>query len=294
MLQIQAAPPKKSAPTYVVSPQLLGKIEQAAPGTPFVKPTPPRKVLVYGRVPTHPESVACCFKAMEIMGRKSGAFKAVCCGDPIVFLPESLKQYDAVVMNNTHERNPMLPENLDQLKPEEQAQARKREPLLQKSLLAFVASGKGLVGIHGTTAGTESWREFADLFQAQYAGHFAGEAWIKPEDPDHPLTAFLKGKGFSVHDEIYLFRKAHSREPFQAKDVRVLLSLDLSKMADPQKRADRRYVMSWIRTCGQGRVFYCALGHVAGVYANPDVLRHYLAGIQWALGDLKAEASPSR
>ncbi|MEE8451477.1 MAG: hypothetical protein V3R99_06155 [Thermoguttaceae bacterium] len=63
--------------TYVVTPQTARAIEEAAPAAPLVKPARPRKVLVYGRVPTHPESVACCFKAMEILGRKTGAFEAV-------------------------------------------------------------------------------------------------------------------------------------------------------------------------------------------------------------------------
>ena len=89
-----------------------------------------------------------------------------------------------------------------------------------------------------------------------------------------------------------MFRKALVREPFSGGGVRVLLSLDLSKMKDPEQRPDKRYVVSWIRPCGKGRVFYCSLGHAAGVYANPQVLKHYLAGIQWAIGDLKANNAP--
>ena len=36
-------------------------------------------------------------------------------------------------------------------------------------------------------------------------------------------------------------------------------------------------------------VFYCSLGHNNEMYWHPTVLRHYLAGIQWALGDYKVE-----
>ena len=288
----QAAAPKESETTYVVSPQTIRAIEKAAPEAPLVQAERPRKLLVYGRVPTHPESVACCFKAMEILGKKTGAFEATCSGDPAVFLPERLQQFDAVVMNNTHERTPLLPRNLDELSPEEQAQAKARETLLKKSLPEFLASGKGIIGIHGATAGNVQWPEFVELFGAQYAGHFAGEAWIQPVGPAHPLTAFLKGESFQVRDEIYMFRKALGKEPFTADGVRVLLQLDLDKTPDPGKRADKTYALSWIRTCGKGRVFYCALGHQANVYTNPCVLQHYLAGIQWAMGDMKADASP--
>jgi type 1 glutamine amidotransferase len=58
------------------------------------------------------------------------------------------------------------------------------------------------------------------------------------------------------------------------------------------RRTDGDFAVSWVRRAGQGRVFYCSLGHRAEVFWNPKVLRHYLAGIQFALGDLEAEASP--
>ena len=47
------------------------------------------------------------------------------------------------------------------------------------------------------------------------------------------------------------------------------------------------YPVSWIRSCGKGRVFYSSLGHFAPTYENPVVLQHFLAAIQWAVGDLK-------
>ena len=43
---------------------------------------------------------------------------------------------------------------------------------------------------------------------------------------------------------------------------------------------------------GKGRIFYCSLGHNREVYWNPAVVRHYLAGIQYALGDLQVDATP--
>ncbi len=278
--------------TYVVSAETVQAIEAAAPDAPLVKPAAQRKLLVYGRVPTHPESVACCFKAMEILGRKTGAFEAVASGDPAVFLPESLAQYDAVLMNNTHERWPMLPYDFDQLGPEEQAAWRQREPLLKKSLVQYVASGKGLAGIHGATAVRDDWPELPEMYGGQIMGHQGGLWWVKPEEPDHPLCQFLAGQSFRVQDEIYVFRKPLSREPMTREAVRVLLSLDLGKMDDPGLRQDGDYALSWIRTYGKGRVFYCTLGHAQTAYTNPAVMRHYLAGIQWALGDLRADAAP--
>jgi formylglycine-generating enzyme required for sulfatase activity len=40
-------------------------------------------------------------------------------------------------------------------------------------------------------------------------------------------------------------------------------------------------------------VFYCALGHASETYWNPFFLAHVLDGIQFALGDLPADAAPT-
>ena len=75
----------------------------------------------------------------------------------------------------------------------------------------------------------------------------------------------------------------------------MLLSLDTARtdMNKPDiKRTDGDFALSWIRNYGQGRVFYCALGHQQDVYWRPAILKHYLAGIQFAMGDLEADAAP--
>jgi len=296
LLSSLPALPTKAQPrqdrTYVVSAQTVKAMEAAAPDTPVVPPKKPRKVLIYGRVPTHPESVACCFQAMEIMGRKTGAFTAVCSGDPAMFLPESLQQFDVVLMNNTHERTPMLPWDFEQLGPDEQAAAKQREPLLTKSLVDFVSSGKGLVGIHGATAIRDDLKELAEMYGGQIAGHRGGVWWVKPDEPEHPLCIPLGRRSFEVRDEIYVHRVPLTREPMTRGGVRVLLSLDLDKTEDPKLREDGDYAISWVRTFGKGRVFYCTLGHAKTAYTNPAVMKHYLAGIQFAAGDLPADATP--
>jgi len=277
----------EEAETWQVTAELARKIEDAAPEKAPATPARPRKVLVYGRVPTHPESVACCFKAMEILGRKSGAFEAVLSGDPEVFAPDTLRQFDAVVMNNTHEQRPLLPRDFGQLSTQQQKAAAQREEVLKKSLLSFVAGGKGIVGIHGAVAGGVRWPEYLELLGGSYSSHITGSVWVKPDEPDHPLCAPLSGRPFEINDEIYFFGAPHRPEK-----LRILMSLDLAKTPDPKKRDDKNYAVSWVRPYGKGRVFYCSLGHVAAAYCNPLVLRHYLAGIQFAVGDLKAETQP--
>jgi type 1 glutamine amidotransferase len=77
----------------------------------------------------------------------------------------------------------------------------------------------------------------------------------------------------------------------------VLLSLDMSKPQNHQvdgiKRTDGDFPVSWLKHAGTGRVFYCSLGHNEHIYWNPAVLRHYLAGIQYVLGDRDLRDAPS-
>ena len=128
-------------------------------------------------------------------------------------------------------------------------------------------------------------------------GYFWGHPWrsrdtvtIKIDEPGHPLSAAFEGKGFEIKEEIYQFKDPYSRER-----LRVLLTIDLDKTPKKKgmKRKDNDYAVTWIRNYGKGRVFYCSFGHNNHIFWHPAILRHYLDGIQFALGDLEADATPS-
>jgi type 1 glutamine amidotransferase len=141
-----------------------------------------------------------------------------------------------------------------------------------------------------------TWPEFNRMIGGYFKFHWVYPQHIvyKIDDPTSPLTAMFKD-GFSINDETYTFGvKSWSRE-----NVHVLASIDYSKMSAEDKakedypRADHDYGLSWIKREGKGRVFYVAHGHAEEVYANKQMLEHLLAGIQYALGDLKADDKPS-
>lgn len=141
-----------------------------------------------------------------------------------------------------------------------------------------------------------TWPEFNKLIGGYFKYHWLDPQHIvyKIDDPASPINAAFRD-GFEVNDETYTFGiKSWSRE-----NLHVLTSIDYSKMPDADKakedypRADHDYGLSWIRREGKGRVFYCAHGHNERVYANKQMLEHLLAGIQYALGDLKANDAPS-
>jgi len=289
-----SAAPAQDAPAGARKPQRMptereiAKMRAAAPAKPPVKPARPRKVLVWGHVYTHlPNPFA--NEAMKVLAKKTGAFEAVVSDDPAVLLPDKIKPFAAIVMNNIHERDPFLPVGLNRLPKAEQDAARRRDKAVKKSLLAHVRSGAGLVGIHAATAACQNWPEYGEMIGGYYGGHIYQDVVLRNECPDHPVNACFGGKEFRINDEVYIFRA-----PYERKKLRVLLSLDLARMKDPGKRPDKDYAVSWVRPYGKGRVFYTTLGHAPETYWNATFLRHVLAGVQFATGDLKADATPPK
>ncbi len=267
--------------------QQIQQIQQAAPATAPAKPAKSRKVLVWGHSWTHqPNPFA--EKSLEILGAKTGAFQAVVSDDPRLLLGDRIGQFDALVMNNIHERDPFLPDDFSKLDVEQKAAALKFDEAVKQSILEFVRGGKGIVGIHAATAAFQNWPEYGDMIGGYYGGHIYQDVVIKLDDVGHPLNACFDGKAWRINDEIYI-----SREPYSRENLRVLLSLDLDQMADPGKRADKDYAISWVRQYGEGRVFYTTLGHAVETYWNPLFLTHVLAGVQFAIGDLQGDATPS-
>jgi type 1 glutamine amidotransferase len=143
------------------------------------------------------------------------------------------------------------------------------------------------------------WPEFNKLIGGYFKFHWTYPQLItvKIDDPNSPLTAMFHGKEFEIHDETYTF----AQNSFSRKNVHVLTSIDYAKMSDADKakepeatgRTDGDYALSYIHRQGKGRVFYEAHGHDEKVYAMTPMLEHVRAGIQYALGDLKADDSPS-
>jgi|GEM_PF-634177 len=272
----------------------FAKIVAAAPDKATAKPAKPRKLLVFSLTRSYRHaSIPCGVKAIEAMGAKTGAFTTVVSDDIAMFEPGKIEQFDAIVMNNTTGEL-FLPKNFKGLPPDKKTAAEAYDKKLKKSLSEFVTGGKGLVVIHGGLwCFLSSWhKEYSELCGAAFVAHpWHTKVSIRIDDPDSPICAAFGGKGFEVHDEIYAFTK-----PYDRASQRVLYSLDVSKMKlKPKfrgKRADGDYALGWIKSYGKGRVFYSALGHDYPIFYNPAILKHWLAGIQYALGDLKADATP--
>jgi type 1 glutamine amidotransferase len=259
----------------------IQKIEGAMPSKPTVRPAKPRKLLVFWRCEQFFHgSIPVVNEALKIMGKKTGAFEATACTDDYsVFTRRKLKQFDAICLNNTtHLKfNP------------------KETPERCKALMDFVKGGKGIVGVHAATDNFYNWPEAMEMMGGKFTGHpwTGGGTWaIKIDEPDHPLTKAFKGKGFKIKDEIY-----RTDPPLYSRDKQlVLMSLDMSDPATRNvkgfKPTDEDTGISWIKTWGKGRVFYCSLGHNNHIFWNRAILQHYLDGIQFAFGDYEVDTKP--
>jgi type 1 glutamine amidotransferase len=271
----------------------LSKLNAALPKQARVKPSHPRKVLVFTRCTGfYHSSIPLAARAVKALGQTTGAFDVEISEDPAVFEAEILKSFDAVVFDNTT-GDWLLPdkETWAGMSKEDQNKARTVADRRRKNLLDFVNSGKGIVGIHAATDSQYDWPEFGKLI----GGYFDGHPWHEPvgvriDEPNHPLCKAFAVQGFTITDEIYQFR-----DPYSRKMLRVLLSLDPDKTDMTKKRIKRTdgdFAVAWIQEVGKGRVYYNSLGHDHEIFWNPQVLACYLDGIQYALGDLPADAKP--
>ncbi len=255
----------------------IEKIQSAMPKEAFVKPGAARKMLVFSLCNGfRHDCIAYWKKSLETMAEKTGAFSVEFSDDMSAFSAENLGRFDAVCLNNTTKLTFT----------EEQKAA----------FLKYLENGGGLVGIHAATDNFYDWPQAAHIIGGRFSGHpwTANGTWaVKIDVPGHPLTKMFEGGGFKINDEIY-----RTAAPFYSRDNRlVLMSLDMSDEATKNAKGvtpeDSDTGISWINRYGKGRVFYCSLGHNPEIVWNAAVLEHYLAGIQFAMGDLDVPDVPA-
>jgi uncharacterized protein len=327
-LQAQAttarpAPPNAASSGYrpqsfvngvqVQTPELPDVIamEDALPGKAPAVPKRPRRVLVLARAQGYVHSsIPLAAATVKALGDKTGAWSTDITYDAADINDANLKRYDLLFLDST--TGPFL----DDAKDPAATAARK------EALLNFVRGGKGLVGLHAasdsyhtgmccapgrilpTPAGPQpppqgTWPAFNKMLGGIFKWHwvYPQVVTVKIDDPKSPLTAMFHGQEFQIHDEFYTF----AQDSFSLKNVHELTSIDYSKMSAADKakepassrRTDGEYALSWIRREEKGRVFYMAIGHSEHIYAMPTMLEQLLAGIQYALGDLPANDSPT-
>ncbi|MDQ3812832.1 MAG: ThuA domain-containing protein, partial [Armatimonadota bacterium] len=282
--KLQGEPAEKHVKAAI---EQLTKVRAALPDKAQAQPVQPRKVLIFTRAAGfRHSSIELGGQAVQWLGQTTGAFESTVSDDPEMFAPDKLNQFDAVVAVSTTQDIFTPPTPKDAANEVKDAVSNRGNEL-EKSLETFIAGGKGWAGIHAAGDMGDKRPEYRALVGGTFQSHpWHEKVTVRVEDPRDAVSAAFTDPGFEITDEIYVFK-----EPWAREKMRVLLSLDMSKTAPKGKREDNDYAVSWVKNYDQGRVFYCSLGHREEIYWNPLVLKHYLDGIQFALGDLKADTA---
>lgn len=300
-------PPEKMAPQPSVT--WLSDVRELAPLNPTVKPKAPRRILVFNLYTGyHHLVIPYADEMLKILAAKSGAFQLDFSRDIEVFTPERLQPYDAVLLNNCcsvgQHRN-IFRDVLfsDFSEPELKAlgapyqamtdeQRKARAAALEGSLISYVLAGHGLIAVHGAVVMQNSSSEYGEMIGANFDYHPRSQLVnVYPVDSFHPLLRTFQGEPFVHVDEPYIFNGAYA-----TKNFRPLLKLMASEVKDKKagQKVDDVLYISWIKRHGRGRVFYVSPSHYPESYLSERMLRFYLDGIQYAVGDLKCDDKPLR
>lgn len=143
----------------------------------------------------------------------------------------------------------------------------------EDALITYVEEGGGFVPIHSASGNFRNSEKYIELLGGAFESHGTGVFKTRIAEPDHEI---MKGfEGFESWDETYVHQK-HNQEN------RTVLSY---RDEEP---------WTWIRTQGDGRVFYTAWGHDERTWQNPGFHDLLERGIRWAAGQDVQAALASR
>jgi type 1 glutamine amidotransferase len=258
------------------------KIDAAIPNKPYASPAKSRKLLVIESLEGMSHNTIPHTNVMlKRMGEKTGAWTTVFSNDLANLRYPKVKEYDAIFLNSIV--GEFLP-----------------DPALRADLVRYVNEGGGIGGIHGTPWASRNWDEFAEMIGAQSAPHRIENGIMKVYDKNNPIVAPFNYEDLPFREEYYRFEHEGNGR-LRWDKVRVLLTVDLDEKVPAStdkpwtgyRRPDTVYPVAWIREYGKGRVFYNSLGHMPETFMRPEIVGHFLAGMQYILGDLRADATPN-
>ena len=137
-----------------------------------------------------------------------------------------------------------------------------------RPFLQAVESGTGVGGVHGTMADTfRDCLQYHSVVGGQFVGHGPGDETFRVhiESEASPITEGLRD--FDLTSENYHLHVDPGN--------RVLATTRSEGVLMP---------VTWTRTHGKGRVFYCSAGHDRTVFDIPEVYAMVSRGLQWAAG----------
>ena len=176
--------------------------------------------------------------------------------------PWNLRRYDLLFFNNTTGDLPIRD---------------------RQAFLDWIKAGGNVAGVHAATDTFHGWTDYSDMFGAEFKTHGAQkEDVFLVSDPNHPTTAGLP-LAWKHQEEVYQFKN------YDPSKLHVLIYLD----KHPENFEPGFFPISWVKTYGNGRVFYTAFGHREDLMKTDYFQSHLLQGMRWALGYDKGDACPN-
>ncbi|HUH46926.1 MAG TPA: ThuA domain-containing protein, partial [Arenibacter sp.] len=203
----------QSLDEFKVTDEWLSKIESLTPSEARVKASP-KKILVFSQHTgfyhwTAPHNN----EMLKIMGKKTGAFDVTIAYDIDSFEKKNLKQYDAIVLNNSNPAGPKRDLFWDLLKKNTSLDDEtivKLAGQYEQNLMDYVAKGGGLMILHGAITVQNNSLEFSKMTGGSFDYHPKQQQMhLKEVDSSHPLVQAFKGKGLTHVDEPYFFKNAY-------------------------------------------------------------------------------------
>lgn len=213
--------------------------------------------------------------ALIQLGQQSGLFDVDCTQNVEAdFTRENLQNYDIVGFYTTG-KLPIAPADLDYFF---------NDWLKQK--------GHGVLGFHSAA---DTFHDY-EPYYTMIGGTFIGHPWnagttvtLINHDPDHVCVQPF-GKEFTIKDEIYMYRN------WRPENVRVLLSLDYSRSpTNGEVNASHGYhvPVCWVRSWGDGKVYFNNLGHNEGSWTNEAYLQSITNAVKWIRGEVEGTTEPN-
>ena len=146
-------------------------------------------------------------------------------------------------------------------------------PAQETALLGFVEGGKGLVALHSASAMFTNSDKYLSLVGGHFLRHQTGDFTAEIVQPAHPVMQGIQP--FSTWDETYV----HDKHNTVNRTV-------LMERVDAQGREP----WTWVRTQGQGRVFYTAYGHDERTWDKPEFKKLIENAVVWTLAEPTRQA----
>lgn len=219
----------------------------------------PRVLLLWGGPPTHDPEAFADFAERELLAdcevKRSSTLDSL--------TPESLSRFDLLV--------PIW--MFDEIDRDQ-----------ERALLSAVEGGLGVVAWHGATSAFLNSRPHKHLLGGQFVAHPGGAETIYRVRfrQDHTLTMGLEE--VVVTSEQYYMLLDPAIEPLAFTTIEGRGMTWLAGVEMP---------VAWTRLWGEGRVFYCSLGHTLADLESNSVRTLFRRAVLWAARSATREPTPA-